>query len=248
MQRAREMEEGVEPPPGYRPNYPSGIQVHPNGITVDSLAALFQAHAGIQAAALTALSQIDFTLIPNIERPAHTQVSDPTPQHGSLRRVQCVTDTIFVRSHLGNFSRRSITCIVSCLIWDRSRPAPFTGAKWIVTRRSACWKASRRVLFCYETLRRKSSCFPWASASMGARCTRGSSSGITSSASIRTTQEFTLPKQYVLHVEGRERETSCTPGIMYPLFIRVSMIVNLTYTCVRMYIFSCIMSNFRFCR
>ncbi|XP_032682012.1 uncharacterized protein LOC116849199 isoform X2 [Odontomachus brunneus] len=74
MQRAREMEEGVEPPPGYRPNYPSGIQVHPNGITVDSLAALFQAHAGIQAAALTALSQIDFTLIPNIERPAHTQV------------------------------------------------------------------------------------------------------------------------------------------------------------------------------
>lgn len=76
MQRAREMEEGVEPPPGYRPNYPPGIQVHPNGITVDSLAALFQAHAGIQAAALTALSQIDFTLIPNIERPAHTQVSD----------------------------------------------------------------------------------------------------------------------------------------------------------------------------
>lgn len=75
MQRAREMEEGVEPPPGYRPNYPTGIQVHPNGITVDSLAALFQAHAGIQAAALTALSQIDFTLIPNIERPAHTQVS-----------------------------------------------------------------------------------------------------------------------------------------------------------------------------
>lgn len=41
---------------------------------MDSLAALFQAHAGIQAAALTALSQIDFTLIPNIERPAHTQV------------------------------------------------------------------------------------------------------------------------------------------------------------------------------
>ncbi|XP_070164763.1 suppressor of cytokine signaling 5 isoform X2 [Polyergus mexicanus] len=74
MQRAREMEEGVEPPPGYKPNYPTGIQVHPNGITVDSLAALFQAHAGIQAAALTALSQIDFTLIPNIERPAHTQV------------------------------------------------------------------------------------------------------------------------------------------------------------------------------
>lgn len=76
LQRAREMEEGVEPPPGYRPNCPSGIQVHPNGITVDSLAALFQAHAGIQAAALTALSQIDSTLIPNIERPIHTQVSN----------------------------------------------------------------------------------------------------------------------------------------------------------------------------
>ncbi|CAK9799558.1 Suppressor of cytokine signaling 5 [Anthophora plagiata] len=73
LQRAREMEEGVEPPPGYKPNYPSGIQVHPNGITVDSLAALFQAHAGIQAA-VTALSQIDFTLIPSIGRPAHTQV------------------------------------------------------------------------------------------------------------------------------------------------------------------------------
>lgn len=74
LQRAREMEEGVEPPPGYRPNHPASIQVHPNGITVDSLAALFQANAGIQAAALTALSQIDFSLIPNIERPAHTQV------------------------------------------------------------------------------------------------------------------------------------------------------------------------------
>lgn len=72
------MEEGVEPPPGYRPNSlpPSAIQVHPNGITVDSLAALFQAHAGIQAAALTALSQIDSTLISNIERPIHTQVGN----------------------------------------------------------------------------------------------------------------------------------------------------------------------------
>ncbi|XP_012268030.2 uncharacterized protein LOC105692998 [Athalia rosae] len=74
LQRAREMEEGVEPPPGYKPNHPASIQVHPNGITVDSLAALFQANAGIQAAALTALSQMDFSLIPHIERPAHTQV------------------------------------------------------------------------------------------------------------------------------------------------------------------------------
>ncbi|KAK0096631.1 hypothetical protein PV326_004900 [Microctonus aethiopoides] len=75
QQRAREMEEGVEPPPGYRPNYSSSaLQVHPNGITVDSLTALFQSHAGIQAAALTALSQIDLVLVPNIERPAHTQV------------------------------------------------------------------------------------------------------------------------------------------------------------------------------
>ncbi|XP_029049483.1 uncharacterized protein LOC114879094 isoform X1 [Osmia bicornis bicornis] len=73
LQRAREIEEGVEPPPGYKPNI-SGIQVHPNGITVDSLAALFQAHAGIHAAALTALSQIDFALMSTIERPAHTQV------------------------------------------------------------------------------------------------------------------------------------------------------------------------------
>lgn len=72
MQRAREMEEGVEPPPGYRPSI---IQVYPNGITVDRLAALFQAHAGIQAAALTALSQIDFTLIPSLERPIHTQAN-----------------------------------------------------------------------------------------------------------------------------------------------------------------------------
>ncbi|KAF7989776.1 hypothetical protein HCN44_008450 [Aphidius gifuensis] len=70
QQRAKEMEEGVEPPPGYRPT----LSVNTNGITVDSLAALFQAHAGIQAAALTALSQIDFNLVPNIERPAHTQV------------------------------------------------------------------------------------------------------------------------------------------------------------------------------
>ncbi|XP_014219415.1 uncharacterized protein LOC106647502 [Copidosoma floridanum] len=75
IQRAREMEEGVEPPPGYRPNCTAGaLQVHPSGITVDSLAALFQANAGIQAAALTALSQIDSTLVSSIERPIHTQV------------------------------------------------------------------------------------------------------------------------------------------------------------------------------
>ncbi|XP_014224227.1 uncharacterized protein LOC106650614 [Trichogramma pretiosum] len=93
LQRAREMEEGVEPPPGFRPqsscskdsvnnnsnnnvcdNNNAIQQMHPNGITVDSLAALFQSHAGIQAAALSALSQIDCTLISNIERPIHTQV------------------------------------------------------------------------------------------------------------------------------------------------------------------------------
>ncbi|XP_057320000.1 suppressor of cytokine signaling 4 [Microplitis mediator] len=74
QQRAREMEEGVEPPPGYRPNYSSAIQVHPNGITVEDLTALFQSHVGIQAAAVTALSQMDITLVSNIERPAHTQV------------------------------------------------------------------------------------------------------------------------------------------------------------------------------
>lgn len=68
------MEEGVEPPPGYRPNYSSTIPVHPNGITVEDLTALFQAHVGIQAAAVTALSQMDITLVSNIERPAHTQV------------------------------------------------------------------------------------------------------------------------------------------------------------------------------
>ncbi|XP_034935875.1 uncharacterized protein [Chelonus insularis] len=74
QQRAREMEEGVEPPPGYRPNYSSAIKVPPNGITIDSLTALFQSHAGIQAAALSALSQMEINFHPNIERPAHTQV------------------------------------------------------------------------------------------------------------------------------------------------------------------------------
>ncbi|XP_063990641.1 uncharacterized protein LOC135169507 [Diachasmimorpha longicaudata] len=74
QQRAREMEEGVEPPPGYRPNYSSTIEVHPNGLPVESLAVLFQVHATIQAAALTALSRIDFSIIPNMERTAHTQI------------------------------------------------------------------------------------------------------------------------------------------------------------------------------
>lgn len=79
QQRAREMEEGVEPPPGYRPNYSSSslstFSVHPNSITVDSLTTLFHVHVNIsQAATLTALSQRDFNPVPTIERQAHTQV------------------------------------------------------------------------------------------------------------------------------------------------------------------------------
>ncbi|CAB0043122.1 unnamed protein product [Trichogramma brassicae] len=124
LQRAREMEEGVEPPPGFRPqsscskdsvnnnsnnnvcdNNNAIQQMHPNGITVDSLAALFQSHAGIQAAALSALSQIDCTLISNIERPIHTQVSARTI-------VDCFyDDTLVIMSMKFN---KFMQTIVSC--------------------------------------------------------------------------------------------------------------------------------------
>lgn len=63
----------MEPPPGYKPNYPSTIQVHPNEITPEGLAALFQKHANIQVA-FSALSKIDSSLLPDFDRPAHTQV------------------------------------------------------------------------------------------------------------------------------------------------------------------------------
>ncbi|XP_063221924.1 suppressor of cytokine signaling 5 [Bacillus rossius redtenbacheri] len=61
LERAREIAEGVDPPPGFRPG---------QEITIDSLTALFQTHLGmgIHPAALTAFSRLD------VPRVVHTQV------------------------------------------------------------------------------------------------------------------------------------------------------------------------------
>lgn len=62
LERAREIAEGVEPPPGFRPG-PHIQVVIPPELTVDNLTALFQ------SAALSALSQLDVS-----QRVVHTQV------------------------------------------------------------------------------------------------------------------------------------------------------------------------------
>lgn len=62
LERAREIAEGVEPPPGFRPG-PHIQVVIPPELTVDNITALFQ------SAALSALSQLDVT-----QRVVHTQV------------------------------------------------------------------------------------------------------------------------------------------------------------------------------
>lgn len=61
LERAREIAEGVEPPPGFRPG-PHIQVVIPRDLTVDNITALFQ------SAALSALSQLD------VQRVVHTQV------------------------------------------------------------------------------------------------------------------------------------------------------------------------------
>ncbi|XP_054282920.1 uncharacterized protein LOC129000072 [Macrosteles quadrilineatus] len=62
LERAREIAEGVDPPPGFRPA-PHIQVVIPPELTVDNITALFQ------SAALSALSQLDVT-----QRVVHTQV------------------------------------------------------------------------------------------------------------------------------------------------------------------------------
>ncbi|PSN40486.1 hypothetical protein C0J52_05239 [Blattella germanica] len=73
QERAREIAEGVEPPPGFCPGQHIQLLCPPE-LTIDNLTALFQTHLSIHSAALTALSQIDVSLSPAIQRVVHTQV------------------------------------------------------------------------------------------------------------------------------------------------------------------------------
>ncbi|XP_067007960.2 uncharacterized protein Socs36E [Anabrus simplex] len=73
LERAREIAEGVEPPPGFCPG--NHIQLLcPPELTIGNLTALFHTHLGIHSAALTAISQIDVSVSPALQRVVHTQV------------------------------------------------------------------------------------------------------------------------------------------------------------------------------
>lgn len=71
QERAREIAEGVDPPPGFQPQ----IQfVYPPEFTINDLTALFQTHLGIHPA-LTALTQLDISLqMSAVQRIVHSQV------------------------------------------------------------------------------------------------------------------------------------------------------------------------------
>jgi len=73
QERAREIAEGVEPPPGFCPGQHIQLLCPPE-LTIDNLTVLFQTHLSIHSAALTALSQLDASLSPSIQRVVHTQV------------------------------------------------------------------------------------------------------------------------------------------------------------------------------
>lgn len=74
LERAREIAEGVEPPPGFQPGQHIQLLCPPD-FTLDNLTMLFQTHLGLHtAAALSALSQIDVNLPPAVQRIVHTQV------------------------------------------------------------------------------------------------------------------------------------------------------------------------------
>lgn len=73
QERAREIAEGVEPPPGFCPGQHIQLLCPPE-LTIDNLTALFQTHLSIHSAALTALSQLDVSLSPSVQRVVHTQV------------------------------------------------------------------------------------------------------------------------------------------------------------------------------
>ena len=76
MERAREIAEGVEPPPGFQP----GRQIQllcPPDFNIDNLTALFQTHLGLSASALApALAQLEPPVNnnPPLQRVVHTQV------------------------------------------------------------------------------------------------------------------------------------------------------------------------------
>lgn len=74
LERAREIAEGVEPPPGFQPG--KHIQVFcPPELSLDNLTMLFQTHLGLHtAAALSALTQIDINVLPIVQRIVHTQI------------------------------------------------------------------------------------------------------------------------------------------------------------------------------
>lgn len=72
LERAREIAEGVEPPPGFQPGQHIQLLCPPE-INIDNLTMLFQT-VGLHPAAFTALSQIDVSMSPAVQRMVHTQV------------------------------------------------------------------------------------------------------------------------------------------------------------------------------
>ncbi|XP_046989139.1 uncharacterized protein LOC124594778 [Schistocerca americana] len=67
IERAREIAEGVEPPPGFLPS--AHIQ-----ISLDEFTAFFQSHLNFHPSAFSACPQIDMNLSSGIPRTVHTQV------------------------------------------------------------------------------------------------------------------------------------------------------------------------------
>lgn len=73
QERAREIAEGVEPPPGFCPRQHIQLLCPPE-LTFNNLTVLFQTHLSIHSAPITTLSQLDVSFSPSIQRVVHTQV------------------------------------------------------------------------------------------------------------------------------------------------------------------------------
>lgn len=73
LERAREIIEGIDPPPGFQPGQRIQL-VCPTDLTLDNLTMLVQTHLGLQNGSLSGVSQIDVSLSPSAHRMVHTQV------------------------------------------------------------------------------------------------------------------------------------------------------------------------------
>lgn len=174
LQRALEIAEGVDPPPGFTSSSAvntnasiSEIAPAPTSVISANSATAAPAHWHMLCSNDAALR----FMLPNLlhhpeEHPRiHSQVCKLRLVFWKWFSFTCdFLSTIFLHCNYC-LHYRWTTSIVWCQIWSESRAAHFIGAKWTVMKPNDCWTASPKVHFCCVILPKKSSYFLCPSAS-----------------------------------------------------------------------------------